>query len=216
MNARRARRLLLAAFILSALVHAIIALVWQRTSRPLDQPEYVTLRRSVMRVTHVPPRRRITRHAVVKRSAARIMTPHLATATAAHGRAHGAVTPLEPQESQSKAQPTQPPRPPPPTASAVPPGCGKADSAPSVAATVSPPQIAPDVRAQNASGVTSVAVTLDEAGRVTGATVSSSSGNPSLDLVAVSMARTATYTPRYRACKAVAATYTFTVRFVAW
>jgi hypothetical protein len=46
--------------------------------------------------------------------------------------------------------------------------------------------------------------------------VSQSTGNTSLDLVAVSMARDARYSPALHDCKPIAAAYDFSVKFVAW
>ena len=57
---------------------------------------------------------------------------------------------------------------------------------------------------------------LDANGQVTGASVTQSTGNSSLDLVAVAMARDARYTPALHECKPVASAYTFSVKFVAW
>ncbi len=80
----------------------------------------------------------------------------------------------------------------------------------------SPPDIAPDARAKGTSGVALVSVRLDPNGQVLGADVTQSTGNSSLDLVAVAMARDARYSPARHDCKPVASAYTFSVKFVAW
>jgi outer membrane biosynthesis protein TonB len=46
--------------------------------------------------------------------------------------------------------------------------------------------------------------------------VAQSTGNSSLDLVAVSMAREAHYDPPLHDCKPIAGAATFSVKFVAW
>ena len=80
----------------------------------------------------------------------------------------------------------------------------------------SPPDIPPAARANGTSGVAMVRVQLDENGQVTGAGVTQSTGNSSLDIVAVAMARDARYTPALHDCKPVAGAYTFSVKFFAW
>jgi TonB family protein len=72
------------------------------------------------------------------------------------------------------------------------------------------------VRAAKVSGTAAIEVSLDPKGRVLEARVAQSTGNTGLDTVAAQMARGATYTPKYVNCRAVAGTYTFTVKFVAW
>ncbi len=66
------------------------------------------------------------------------------------------------------------------------------------------------------NGTTAIDVSLDSSGNVTGAKIARSSGNDGLDASALDMARGATYTPQYAACKGVASTYTFKVKFAAW
>ena len=71
-------------------------------------------------------------------------------------------------------------------------------------------------RSDGTSGTTIVKVQLDDKGAVLGTTVAQTSGNQALDLIAVGMARDASYSPASRNCKAVAAVYEFSVRFAAW
>jgi TonB family protein len=59
-------------------------------------------------------------------------------------------------------------------------------------------------------------VSLDPEGQVLAAAVAQSTGNSSLDLVAVGMARDARYSAALHDCKPVAGSYTFSVKFVAW
>ena len=72
------------------------------------------------------------------------------------------------------------------------------------------------MRAQGVSGTTSVLVHLDDKGNVIDASVTGSSGSPTLDVAALAMAKGATYTPAIANCKAIASDYTFTARFIAW
>ena len=82
--------------------------------------------------------------------------------------------------------------------------------------TPAPPDIPLETRASGTSGTALVSVQLDAAGQVTGASVMQSTGNSSLDLVAVTMARDARYAPALRDCKPVVSAYTFSVKFEAW
>jgi TonB family protein len=90
------------------------------------------------------------------------------------------------------------------------------DISPAVTATAQPADIPPEARASKTNGTAAIQVQIDPQGHVTDATVSQSSGNVSLDAVAMQMARAATYTPALVKCKPVASAYTFTVKFVAW
>jgi TonB family protein len=85
-----------------------------------------------------------------------------------------------------------------------------------VAATPGPPSIPPLARTEATSGVASVQVQLDAAGLILSTKVAQSTGNSSLDLVAVSMAREARYDPARHECKPIAGMATFSVKFVAW
>ncbi len=94
--------------------------------------------------------------------------------------------------------------------------CEKSDIGAAVTENPSQPDIANAARTEGTSGVATINVQLDAQGAVTGANVTQSSGNSSLDVVALSMARGARYSPALRACKAVASAYAFRVRFFAW
>jgi len=71
-------------------------------------------------------------------------------------------------------------------------------------------------RADGTSGISLIKVQIDAQGAVTSAAVSQGTGNSSLDLVALAMARGARYSPALHECKPVAAAYTFSVKFYAW
>jgi protein TonB len=94
--------------------------------------------------------------------------------------------------------------------------CTQPNAAAALAVEPSPPEIAPAARTEGTSGTALVRVQLDATGQVTNAGVTQSSGNTSLDLVAVAMARDARYTPALHDCKPIAGAYTFSVKFVAW
>lgn len=223
MHPSRTRRVLLIAFAISLIVHLIGAPFMRFGIGPRnEQPEFVTLSKkrviSVARATphpiptqmptpvHTPPPRRVRQP---------VKPSHVAT-HASHGKKAG-----PPRGKPVAAAPPVTPAPvaptPPPLASATPAGsCPHPEASPALAATPSPPDIAPDARAKAVSGTTAVAVKLDAEGGVVDTTIAQSSGNGDLDVVAVSMARNATYTPKYVACKSVPSDYTFTVRFIAW
>jgi TonB family protein len=85
-----------------------------------------------------------------------------------------------------------------------------------VIATPGPPDIPVEARADDTNGIASVRVSLGPEGQVLTAAVAQSTGNSSLDLVAVGMARDARYSAALHDCKPVAGSYTFSVKFVAW
>ena len=95
-------------------------------------------------------------------------------------------------------------------------GCANPNAGPAVATAPDTPDIAAQARASGITGVVAIDVSLDPAGNVTDAKVARSIGNDGLDASALTMARNASYTPKYTACKGVASSYTFTVKFVAW
>jgi protein TonB len=203
---RRAPRLLLVALALSLLVHLVVALILHPPSRtPENQAEVVSIEHrpatiAVRRVPTPPPPPRRTPAPQTASSAPPRRGPGAGGATGASG--------LSPTPAVAAATPA-----PVATASA---GCAQANIDAAVVATPGPPDIAPDTRASGTNGVTLVSVQLDSGGQVTGASVTQSTGNSSLDLVAVAMARDARYTPALRNCKPIASAYTFSVKFVAW
>jgi TonB family protein len=208
LNARQGRRLLIAAFAISLLIHLLWAFLVRRSLPPIEtQVETVTIRhRLVMTKMATPPplpKRTPVPHPVATSRPA----PRATHATRTIGAQGGT--------GRATAAPTEAPTPAPaPTATANP--CEKNDIEAVVQSTPAAPQIPVAARAEGTSGTALIDVKLDAAGTVTGATISQSSGNTSLDVVALGMARDSTYAPATHDCKPVASTYTFSVKFVAW
>lgn len=216
MSAARARKILLAAFAVSVLLHLLLAgyIRWPALLRPQAETRIAKVRViTVARVTPAPPP----------------PTPVPTPASTPSARASVVPPPVKSRVSKAlpaapKAVASAPTRTAPPRASPAPtplatPGttaCVRSSSDPAVAATPDAAQIPPEVRAAKVSGTAAIEVSLDPKGRVLDARVAQSTGNAGLDTVAAQMARGATYTPKYVNCKAVAGTYTFTVKFVAW
>jgi len=203
---RRAQRVLLVAFALSLVLHAIVALVLHPASADFQtQPEAVSVvRRSTMIVAHnTPPPPRHTQ------------TPSPRNLAPPRPRASGAAVAPSQGGGAGRSTPAPPPA---PTAvpSAAGAGCAEPNAAAAVVASPPPPDIPAAVRADHTSGVALVSVALDAQGVVSGASVAQSTGNSSLDLVAVSMARDARYSAPLHDCKPVAGNATFSVKFVAW
>jgi TonB family protein len=203
---RRARRVLLVAFALSLVLHAIVALILHPATADFQtQPEAVSVvRRSTMIVAHnTPPPPRHTQ------------TPSPRNLAPPRPRARGAAVARSEGGGPGRSTPAPPPA---PTAvpSAAGAGCAEPNAAAAVVATPPPPDIPAAVRADHTSGIALVSVALDAQGAVSGASVAQSTGNSSLDLVAVSMARDARYSAPLHDCKPVAGNATFSVKFVAW
>lgn len=207
---KRIPRLLLIAFALSLLVHLVVALILRPAAPSAqNQPEVVSLERRpasiAVKRTVTPPPPPPTRPPAPKtvNSAAPRSPKGLA------GPPSGAGTPA-PAASAVPATPTPSP------VVAASGGCSQPNAGPAVSVTPPAPDIAPAARAPGTNGVALVRVQLDATGDVTGADVVQSTGNASLDLVAVTMARGARYTPGLHDCKPIASAYTFSVKFVAW
>ncbi len=203
---KRTRQLLLAAFIISLLVHLVFALLahpWR--NRQENQVEVVSIQRRPVAMTRLqtppPPK------ATPKPHPSPVVRPATAAPNSTPGQAAGN------GGGQATAAPTAAPTP-----QATPAGnaCERNDLEAAVAENPPQPEIPTAVRADGTSGVAAVDVKLDRHGEVTGAAVSQSTGNSSLDVVAVSMARSARYTPALHSCKPVASAYTYRVRFYAW
>lgn len=199
MDNKRARRFLIVAFALSLLIHLVATGVirWPFPT-PADEVQIVRIEHvHTTRIAHItppPPTPQPRRVAV-----------HVAKATALNPKSNlteGKIV-TEAATPQASAAPT-------PTAT---PNCAAADTPVQVAASPPPPEIPAEARASRANGITRVQVAVDPNGAVSNATVLQSSGSAPMDLVAVSMARAAQYTPATHACKAIAANYTFQVKF---
>lgn len=216
MSAARGRRLLIAAFAISLLLHLLLAgYVRWPFGHPSTQPETMQVRElTIARVVpHTP------RPAPVPTPRARPARKPRAKVVPPATRSRGATGP----HVRRAAVPVGGPAPAPPAtaapapvATAVAQACMQHDISPAVASTPDPAQIPPEARASKASGTAAIHVEIDPQGRITGASVAQSSGNEGLDGVAMEMAKAATYTPALVKCKPVASVYTFTVKFVAW
>jgi TonB family protein len=205
---KRVPRLLLVAFALSLLLHLIVAIVL-RPPRPTPATQS-----EVVSIQHKPATIALTKPPTPPPSPPPRKTPaprNAASAPPRQGPGSGgstgasAATPA-PVVAQVTASPAATP-----TA-----GCAQSTTAASVLSTPAPPEIPLQVRASGTSGTALVSVQLDASGTVTGAAVTQSTGNSSLDLVAVGMARDARYSPALHDCKPVASAYTYSVKFVAW
>jgi TonB family protein len=216
MDAKRTRRLLIVAFALSLLIHAAVATRIRWSYR--EPPENVQLVH-VRRITH--ERRIASMPTPPPRTPSPSPTPiptHAPAAPPRHAKPAGkpAARGTRPAPIGVAAATPGPARSPTPAPTASPAACAKENAPAQLAASPPPPQIAPEVRAQAVSGTAMIRVTLDANGTVQNATVIQSSGSTSLDFVALSMAKAAQYTPAYEDCKAVASTYNFSAKFVAW
>jgi len=204
MDNKRTRRFLIVAFALSLLIHLVLTGIIRWPFAP-ENDEVQIVRIEHLHTTHIahvtppparspaPPPRRVPVH--VARAAA--VNPN----SSAEGRAvTGTVAP--------PASPTPTPMPTP--------NCAANDTPVQMIASPPPPEIAPGARGEQKSGIASVRVIVDPQGAIESTMVIASSGSTSLDQVAVTMARSAQYAPATHACKAVAADYTYSVKFTAW
>jgi TonB family protein len=215
MDSKRTRRLLIVAFALSLLIHTLIALRlrWPfpeaETEVRAVRVEHVTLARLPTPPPHTPtpPPTPTPKPAQTPAPVKHAPVP-LHEKPAKHGTGSGASQPI----ARTTPAPTIAASPPAPT----PTPCTGTDVPARITAEPTPPEIAPQTRADAANGTTRVQVTLDATGNVENASVTQTSGSPSLDLVALQMAKSAAYTPAYHDCKAIASTYNFSARFVAW
>jgi len=205
---KRGPRLLLVAFALSLLVHLIVAVIMHPPIPTFEsQAEVVSIvhRPATIAVTRVPtpPPPRPKQTPAPKNLSSAPPAREGPGSAGNPGAGTPAPTPVVAATTPAPA----------PSASA---GCSNANEPAAVVATPPPPDIAPEARASGTSGTALVNVELDVSGQVTGAGIAQSTGNSSLDLVAVEMARDARYSPALRDCKPVASAYKFSVKFVAW
>lgn len=204
---RHPQRLLLVAFLLSLLLHAIVALV-VRQGRPSEQNEVeaVTIehRSAITRLQTPPPRPKVTP----------VPHPRPSVRPAPAATKGEAARPASGGTGATPAAP--PPSPPPAAVAATAPPCANSDVGAAVVGDPPQPDVPNAARTDGTSGIATIAVTLDARGNVTAAAVAHGTGNSSLDLVALGMARAATYSPALHDCKPVAAAYTFSVKFFAW
>jgi TonB family protein len=203
MDSKRTRRFLIVAFALSLLLHLILSGVIHWPLNPSNQAEQI-VHVARLNVTHVvrTPRPLPTPPPVVHRAAVRV-----AKATAVNPHGHTG----EGRAVYATPAPTEPPATPSPA-----PACSGTDTPVQLIASPAPPDIAPAARSDRISGIAQIHVTVSPEGAVENANVASSSGSTSLDLVALTMAKSAEYSPATHACKAIASDYTFSVRFIAY
>ncbi|HEY1656465.1 MAG TPA: TonB family protein [Candidatus Tumulicola sp.] len=203
---RNPQRLLLLAFAISLLVHVIFALV-VRLSRGTTPTgvEVVTIehRSAIFHLQTPPPRPKATPVPHPRPSSRPAPKSTQGARTAGSGGGRATPTP------EPTAAPT-------PVAVASAAACAKSDIAAAVIEDPPQPDVPNAARAEGTSGIATIAVRLDAQGTVTDASVSRGTGNSSLDLVALAMARAARYSPALRDCKPIAADYAYSVKFVAW
>ena len=204
----RSQRVLIAAFAISLIVHFLFAILYHvpRPRRSSDVETVTILRRSMAIVvrTPQPPLATPKPHPHPQPSAPQA-TP--AAQGFAPGNAGGAQKPV----------PTPVPTPIATLAAApTPKPCAGNDIKAAVSEMPPQPDVPNAARTQGTDGIAAVDVKLDERGEVTAAAVAHSTGNSQLDLVAVSTARQARYTPALHDCHAVPGDYTFTIKFFAW
>lgn len=218
MRAARARNVLLAAFAISLLLHLFLAgyIRWPVILRPNEETQITKVR--VMSVARIkphtpaptPPPTPIPTPAV----RASVVPPRTVAKSSKGPPASAHI--VGPGTSTHTPPPPTPTPLPTPVATASASSCVHNTTDPSVAATPDVGDISAEVRAAKISATAAIQVSLDPTGHVTNTAVAQSTGSTGLDNVAIEMARNATYTPKMVDCKAVASTYTFTVKFVAW
>lgn len=205
---KRVPRLLLVAFALSLLLHLVVALILRPpTPTPSTQSEVVSIQHRpatiALKKPPTPPPPPPPRKTPVPRTAASAVPRKGPGSGGTQGASAATPTPVVAQVTASPAvTPTS--------------GCARSNTAAAVVSSPPPPDIPVQARAEGTSGTALVSVQLDASGTVTGATVTQSTGNSSLDLVAVGMARDARYSPALHDCKPVASAYVYSVKFVAW
>jgi periplasmic protein TonB len=204
----RSQRVLFVAFAISLFIHLVFAVAYHlpQPRRSNDVETVSILRRStiIQRTPQPLPPATPKPHPRPQPSAPKA-TP------AAHGFAPGpgggskppVATPAPAPVASVAAAPTPKP-------------CAGNDIKAAVSQMPPQPDVPNAARTQGTDGIAAVDVRLDEHGEVTAATVARGTGNSSLDLVAVSVAREARYTPALHDCHPVVGSYTFTVKFFAW
>jgi len=205
---RSARRLLLAALIVSLILHLLgVRFVHWGVPQAQEAPETLKLTQIYkVRTTIVRSPRSLPQHPKTVAHAA-INVPRT-TSRNARGPAVAAPVPSAVGATPSPA-PTVAHLATPSGAS----GCTKAFAVAAVSASPQPPDIPDDARRTGTAAVAQIHVQLDANGSIVDAAVLSSSGNSQLDQIAVNLAKSSTYSPAISGCKKVASTYTYRVRF---
>jgi TonB family protein len=231
MSERRARRLILVAIAISLLLHVAIATFIRWPYRPAhDASERVTVeqRARALEVVTTPQRTpqpalaQVPHTPAPQAPAPQRLTPHVvprplgtpapvaAIRAAAHAAKPSRNAGTVPSHAAGAAAQTPAPL------SSVAAACARPDAEPMLASSPAPPDIPASVRGEATRGTAAIRLQLDASGTIASATVAQSTGNSSLDAVAVAMARDARYAPALRACKPVPGSYTFTVTFAPW
>jgi TonB family protein len=203
---KRVPRLLLVAFALSLLIHLVVAIAL-RPAAPTQESQA-----EVVSIEHRPATIAVRPQTPPPPPPKPTPAPRSLASAKPSGKGPGAAGPGG--GSRPTAAPTPAATPQPSPAASV--SCAQRELPATVVATPAPPDIATDARASATNGTALVSVQLDAGGQVTGTSVTQTSGNSSLDIVAVSMARATRYAPASRDCKPMASAYTFSVKFVAW
>lgn len=209
----RGRRPIVAAIIISLLVHLIVATrVQWPFAPPAERVETVRIDRlHVIRIARMPtpPPQTPPPHTPAPQPSATASSAPTAKATRAPGTGRS-VAPAGGSAAKPVATPEATPHPSPTNS------CGGGDTPAAVASAPPYPEIASAARGAATNGTARVDVKLDANGAVRSASIAQSSGNGSLDVVALALAKAATYTPATHLCKPVASAYVFTAKFVAW
>ncbi len=209
---------MIAAIAISLLLHLLLAgyIRWPFNQRS-NEREIVRVRRITIAriVPHTPaptppPTPQPTTAAKPK------VLPPAVTSTPRGSKGPPVAHVVAPAPSAASASPARATATPVPVATHVAQACLLHDISPAVAATADPPDIPADVRASKISGTSAIQVHVDPQGRVTSASLATSSGNAGLDRIALQAAKAATYSAALVKCKPVASVYTFTMKFVAW
>jgi len=204
---KRTRRFLIVAFALSLLIHLILTGIIRWPFRTPNEDDVQIVHIEHLRTTRIAHLPSPPPHTPKPSPAPHRAPVHFAKATA--------VNPNSALAENKAIFATAAPPSPTPAATATP-NCAANDTPVQVIASPPPPEIAPGARASQVSGIARISVIVGPSGAVQSASVLSTSGSSSLDLVAISMARGAQYAPATHACKAVASAYTYSVKFTAW
>lgn len=214
MSLKRSRRLLVAAFALSLVLHLTAARFFRLTPAPQSLERVTLSRRTPLRIAKevAPvPRPTVSPHVASRaRAVPNLLVPQIRPGL--HG-APGVTRIVRPAPS---AAPTFGATPTPKAEETAAPACPKPNVAAALASSPPPPVLSAAARAGAVSGIAVVLVHLDGDGHVADTRLAQSSGSDELDIAAQQMARSAGYSPKYISCKAVAGDFTFAVKFFPW
>ncbi|MDQ6929814.1 MAG: energy transducer TonB [Candidatus Eremiobacteraeota bacterium] len=219
MSQGTARRTLIAAIALSILIHLLgVRFVHWAVPSPQAAPETTTVSRIavIRRIPHTPPPQtpqpQSSPQPTPRIAVKHIQVPHTLSRT---GPPRVRLTPRSVAISASP-RPTPARRVTPvPSASPSPKsGCAVAN-APAAVKTLAPvPEMSVAARQSAKGGTARIHLRLSETGDVLEAAILASSGSDAQDQIALAQAKSSAYSPALAQCKAVAATYDFTAKFV--